>query len=1071
MKKLLAAFASNTVFANIVLLMIFLAGAIAGMSMIRESFPQFSTDMISIKVAYPGADPEEVEEGIVLKIEEALEAIEGIKQYTTTSAENMGSAVVEVEDGYDLGSVLDDIKAAVDGISTFPKDAEQPLITEILIRNSVMLLALSGDLGEKQLKTWADDIADEVKLLPGISQVEVFGTREDEIAVEISEERLRQYGITLEQVSAAIRASGLNLHGGTIRTRDEEIRIRTVGRRYTAEELADIVVVAGPGGELIRLGRLATITDGFTEDPISAVIDGKPAVFVMIFKTSREDSLQISGTVKKYVSQRRHRLPPGVDLSVFYDSTTMLRARIDLLSRNGLLGMGLVFFMLWVFLDLRLSFWSGLGIPISLAGALFILYSMGETINMISLFGFIMVLGIVVDDAIIVGEAIYVHRRRGKPPLTAAIDGVSEVGMPVIAAVLTTIVAFIPLANIGGIMGKFIAILPVVVISCLSISLVECLFLLPAHLSHLPDINRKKPGHNPASRALSAFQRFMQQGLERFVQRRYLPLLDVVLNWRYVSFATALTILILTMGIIRGGLVKFQVFPKIDGFVITSTVEFPEGTPVSVTRQALEKIEAAFVRIAQRTPTLSGDPMIEKRLTLAGQTLSEGRGRTGPHLGSVQFILLDSEKRGIHSNRLLVEWEEEIGGIAGARALTFEGLSAGPGGAEIEVWLQGDNLEELRRAAGELKEKLRSFDGVIQIRSDDSAGKNEFRLHLKPEARTLGLTVRDLALQVNGAFFGLEPYRLQRGSENIRIKVRFPHDMRTRLTEFTTMRIRTPQGREVPLASVADIDYGPGFSTIIRTDGLRRVAVTADVDSRRANAQEVFGALKGDFFPRLKTRYPGIRIAMQGAKKNMRESLGSLFVTFPLAIFGIFVIIATIFRSYIQPVIILFTIPFGIIGAVFGHMLLGYDLSMMSMFGMVALSGVVINDAIVLIERINENLAAGMDFFTAIKNGGARRFRAILLTSLSTIGGLAPLILETDMQAKFLIPMALSLAAGVAFATALTLLLIPSLLVILNDCRRVFCLLFHGFRPTREEVEPATHRTATPSPVTHGEQP
>ncbi|NOQ46199.1 MAG: MMPL family transporter [Desulfobulbaceae bacterium] len=1058
MKKIFAAFAGNTVFANIVLLMIFMAGTMAAMSMIRESFPSFSTDMISIKIVFPGADPEEVEEGICLKLEEALESVEGIKEYTTTSSENQGSATIEVQEGYEVSEVLDRVKSKVDAISTFPQDAEKPVITEVLIRDSVMLLALSGGLREKQLKIWADLVSDEVKMLPGISQVEVFGIRDYEISIEVSEERLRQFGIGFAEVAAAVRQSSINLHGGTIRTTGEDIRVRTVGRKYTGEELAEIVVLAGPAGELIHLDRLATINDGFTEDPITAVIDGNPAVFVMVFKTAEEDSLKISRTVAQYVEDKQKTLPPGIILSDFYDNTEMLKARIKLLSRNGIIGMALVFFLLWLFLDLRLSFWSGLGIPISLAGALFILWSMGETINMISLFGFIMVLGIVVDDAIVVGESIYVHRLLGKPPLQAAIDGVSEVGMPVIAAVITTIVAFAPLANIGGIMGKFIAILPVVVISCLAISLLECLFLLPAHLSHLPDLNQPGLYRNPVSRALIGFQRFMQQGLERFVSGRYMHFLDVVLNWRYVSLATAIATLLLTFGLMQGGFVKFQVFPKIDSFVITSTVEFPDGTPVHVTAEALKRMEKAFDRISERTTTVTGEPLIEKRLTLTGQTLGERMGRIGPNYGSVQFILLDSEKRGMHSNDLLIEWEREIGSIAGARALTFEGLAAGPGGAEIEVWLQGSKMEEILAAAGDLQQKLHTFDGVIQIRSDFSPGKNELRLSLKPEARVLGLSVDDLARQVNAGFFGEEAFRLQRGRDDIRVRVRYTAKERGRISDFEQMRIRTPDGREIPLISVAEIEFAPGFSTIVRTNGLRRVAVTADVDPNRANAQEVFAELGRDFFPELENRYPGLHIAMQGAKKDMRESFSSLLVTFPLAVFVIYVIIATIFRSYIQPVVILFTIPFGIIGAVAGHMLLGYDLSMMSMFGMVALTGVVINDAIVLIERINENLAEGMGFFEAIKKGGSRRFRAILLTSFSTVGGLAPLILETDMQARFLIPMALSLAAGVTFATVLTLMLIPSLLVIVNDFRRLGARLRTGNWPAREEVEPASLR-------------
>ncbi len=1058
MKRILAAFAGNTVFANIVLLMIFMAGGLAVTSMLRESFPQFSLDLISIQVAYPGADPEEVEEGISLKIEDALETVEGIKQYTSRSSENMASITIEVQDGYDVSEVLDQVKSKVDAISTFPVDAEQPVITEVLLRDSVMMLALSGELHEKQLKTWANRVRDEVKLLDGISQVEVFGSRDYEISIEVSEERLQEYGLSFSQVARAVRNSSLNLHGGTIRTSGEEIRIRTVGRKYTGAELAEIIVLAGPGGELIPLGRIAVIRDGFTEDPVTALINGVPSVFVMVFKTTDEDALKISSQVSRYVEQKKLQLPPGVSLTDFYDNTSALRARINLLSRNGIIGMSLVFFLLWLFLDLRLSFWGGLGIPISLAGALFILWSMGETINMVSLLGFIMVLGVVVDDAIVVGESIYVHRMLGKPPLQAAVDGVAEVGMPVIAAVLTTVVAFIPLAYVGGIMGKFIAILPTVVISCLLISLVECLFLLPAHLSHLPDLSRQKQPGWLIGRWVNGFQRFMQQGLERFVQGRYMRFLDRVLLWRYVSLAIAISTLLLTLGLVKGGLVKFQVFPKIDGFVITSTVEFPEGTPPAVTEKALQKIEAAFVRVAERTPTISGEPMIRQRLSLVGQTLSDQMGRTGPNLGSVQIILLESEKRGIHSNDLLVAWEKEVGAVTGARALTFEGLSAGPGGAEIEVWLQGNDLKTLVAASDLLQEKLATYDGIFQIRSDFSPGKKELRLSLKPEARTLGLSVDDLARQVNAGFFGREAFRLQRGEDDIRVKVRYTADERRRLSDFYSMRIRTADGTLVPLVSVADITLAPGYSTITRTDGQRRIAVTAEVDPKRANSQEIFADLGTAFFPNLQRRNPGLHISLQGEKKNMRESFGSLKVTFPLAVVGIFVIIATIFRSYIQPVVILFTIPFGIIGAVFGHLFLGYSLSMMSMFGMVALTGVVVNDAIVLIERINENLAEGMEFFEALKQGSRRRFRAILLTSLSTVGGLAPLIMETDMQAKFLIPMALSLAAGVTFATVLTLVLIPSLLAIVNDLRRVAVRLRTGLWPTREEVEPAAHR-------------
>ncbi len=1053
MNNLLASFARNTVFANILLLLIFFAGFLATKMMVRESFPEFSIDKIVITVPYPGADPEEVEEGINQKIEEALESIQGIDQYTTKSKENMASVIVDVKDGYDTAEVLDMVRSHVNAISTLPVGAEKPIIREIVKKQVVMLLSLSGDLTEKQLKQWGERIKDEVKLIPLISQVEAFGTREYEIGIEISEEKLRSYGLNFDQVASMVRKSSVNLAGGTLRTVGEDIRIRTVGRKYTGKELAEIVVLARPDGEIITLDRIATIHDGFTEDPVMATVDDQRAMFVQIAKTEDEDAIKISNAVQAFVAEKEKILPPGVHISVFYDTTDSLRGRISLLTRNGVIGLCLVFFMLWLFLDLRLSFWAGLGIPISIAGAMFILWSIDATINMISLFGLIMVLGIVVDDAIVVGEAIYVHRKRGESPLDAAVNGVSEVAMPVLAAVTTTIVAFIPLSYVGGTMGKFVAILPVVVIACLLISLVESLLLLPAHLSHLPDLNKPKNLWGPFA-LIERWRSAVSKGLETFIEKRYVPFIAVVLNWRYVSLAVAIAVLMLSVGLVKGGLVKFQVFPKLDGFVITSTVEFPEGTPPDVTSEALQQIESAFDRLAKKTETISGEPLVRQRLALVGQVLSGDMGATGPHMGSIQIILLPSEKRGIHSNDLLIDWEKEVGGIPGVKSLSFEGMAAGPSGAEIEVWLQGRDMDDLLGAADDLQEALGEFQGVYQVQSDYAQGKNELQLALKPEATTLGLSVQDLAGQINSGFYGREAFRLQRGSDDIRVKVRYTALERSRLSDFEKVHIRTADGREVPLLSVAHISFAPGFSTITRTDGLRRIKVTAEVNNRQANSGEIFAELGETTFRELKGKYPDISLAMQGSKKNTRESFSSLMIGFPLAMVGIFVIIATVFRSYIQPFIILFTIPFGIIGAIIGHLLLGYNLSMMSIFGMVALSGVVINDAIVLIERVNENLASGMKLFDAIIQGGARRFRAIFLTSISTVGGLAPLIMETDMQARFLIPMALSVAGGVVFATGLTLILIPSLLVIMNDFRRMVVKGISGKWPTREEVEP-----------------
>ena len=1069
MKQILAAFARNTVFANIVLILIFVAGYIAMVKMIRETFPEFSLDMITISVSYPGADPEEVEEGISRKIEEAVEGLEGVKQYTTHSAEGVCSTIIEVLEDYDVDEVLDRVRTKVNAISTFPDDAEKPVISELLIKDLVATLYLSGDMSERRIKEWAETVKDEIQQLPAVSQVATFGSRDYEISIEVSEEKLREYGLSFDEVAAAVRRGSLNLAGGTIRTREEEIRVRTMGRKYTGAELASIVVVARPEGDVITLDRLAEIKDGFTEDPIRASINGEPAVFVLVYKTPEEDALKISKAVNGYVSAKQQQVPQGNNIKILYDNTEMLNARIQLLLKNGVIGLLIVFLLLWCFLSPRLSFWAGMGIPVSVCGALVILWSLGGTINMVSLLGLIMVLGIVVDDAIVVGEAIFVHRKQGKSALQAAVDGVAEVGMPVVAAVFTTIVTFVPLFYVGGIMGKFISILPAVVIACLMISLVECLFLLPAHLSHLPAPNRPKENRHRVFGRLSRVQEITAQWLEWFVDRIYLPFLKKALHWRYISLATAIAVLMLTIGVVKSGILKFEVFEKMDGFIMTATAEFPSGTPPAITRQAIEHIETALLRLEKKNPTKSGAPLIKDYLSLVGQTLSSPSD-IGPNYGTVQAILLDSESRGVHSEDLMVRWEKEIGILPGIKSLTFSGIETGPPGDPIEVWLQGHDMQIILDAADELMARLRQFDGVYQVRSDFLPGKNEMRLSLKPEARALGVTVEDLARQVYAGYYGNEALRLQRGRDDVRVKVRYTAGERSRLPDLERVRIRTANGVEVPLMSVAEVSFAPGYSTITRTDGMRRVAVSAGVDSKRANANEIFAELSAHYFPDLKKRYPGLYVDLQGEQKKMRESFSSLGIGYPLAILGVFIIIATMFRSYAQPFVIMFTVPFGIIGAIAGHLVLGYDLSMVSMFGMVALTGVVVNDAIVLIECINENLARGIPFFDAILQGGVRRFRAIFLTTVSTVGGLGPLIMETDFQARALIPMALSIAAGVTFATVLTLVLLPSLLVILNDLRLTAHRIRHGVWIERSAVEPAGSRYDQTLSGGHGDQ-
>jgi multidrug efflux pump subunit AcrB len=1067
MKSLLAAFAANRVFANLMLALILLSGIFGASSMIIEAMPEMQLDAINVSVFYPGADPEEVEEAISRKIEESIKGMEEIDKFTTNSSEGSASVSIEVKTGYDVDELLEKIKTKVQSIMTFPVDAERPIINKFEMRRSVMTLYVQADMSERRLKAWSEQIKDELQNLHEVSTVSLFGTREYEINIGVSEERLREYGITISQVASAISMNNMNMSGGTIRTEGEEIRIRTLGRKYTGEELSKIVVLAKPGGEIITLDRIADINDGFNEDPINNKVDGKRAVLIRISNSLEEDAIATGDAVKRYIAQKQASLPEGATIKILDDMTDEVRARIDLLLSNGIIGLSIVFILLWAFMDIRIAFWCGMGIPISIAGGMIALPAFDGTINMMTTFALILILGIVVDDAIVVGEAIYVQRKNGLPPLKAAVEGTWEVGMPVIAAVLTTVIAFIPLAFVDGVIGKIIFFLPVVVTGCLLMSLFECLTLLPAHLNHLPDpnISSKKRHHRTKLGAIVArmneIQEWTARGMEKFVEKIYMPFLKKALEWRYISFATAIAILFITLGLILGGIIKYTMFPNDDGDNLTASVRFPNGTPQDVTQNAVDHLEEALRNVAAHSKTQSGEPLIQHTITLVGQSLGGrmgGGGGSGPNVGSVQALLLPSQHRGIHSNDLAVQWEKETGIIPGVESLTFGGGGFGPGGNPIEIWLQGNDMGKILLASEDLMERLRQFEGVYQVKTDFTPGKNELRLKLKPEARTFGLTVNDLGRQVFSAYYGNEALRIQRGRDDIRVKIRYTEDERTRLSDFEQLRVRTPQGHEVPLLSVADISFGPGFATITRTDGMRRVEVNAQVDSKQSNAREIMGELEMNYFHKLKAKYPGVGISVEGHQARDAESFGKLFLSYPMALLGIFFVISTMFRSYIQPFVIFFTIPFGIIGAIVGHLVLGVDLAIMSAFGIVALTGVVVNSAIVLIDRINKNLAEGMLFIEAVEAGSARRFRAIFLTTVSTVGALMPLILEKSLQAQMLIPMAVSIAAGVLFSSVLTLVLIPSLLIIMNDFRLLVHRLWHGIWPTREEVEPASRR-------------
>lgn len=1043
---------SNPVFANI-LMIICLSGMLIGsFFMVKESFPDFGLDMINVTVIYPGATPDEIEEGILLPIEDALEGIQGVKRIYSTAAEGMATTVVEARDGEDLQALKEEVSTRVDTITIFPEQAERPVIEEIKFKAIVINLALWGDLPERQLKELAQQIREDLLALPEVSQVTLSGIRDYEVAIELSEQRLRQLNLTFAQVAAAVEQGSLNLPAGSIRTSSEEFKIRALGRRYWAEEFDDVVVVTRPNGATVYLRDIATIRDRFDDEAHSfARFNGEPAVNIVVEKTSSEDSIEIAEAVYKFVQEVKPTLPPTVELTPWFDNARLIQDRISLLTNNGVVGLGLVFLCLWFFLSLRLGFWVTLGIPISLGGAMVIMALTGQSINMISLFGMIMVLGIIVDDAIVVGESIFAKHEEGLTGLEAAVAGTREVIWPVLAAVCTTIVAFTPLFFVSGIMGKFIGVLPGPVIAALFISLFEALLILPVHLRH----GKKQTERRKFS--ILHFHSFVVtwvgKGLNWLIERLYGPGMDVLLRWRYATISMAFVILLLMVGLIRGGFVEREFFPSSDDDFLRVRVELPQGVPISesdrVARQLLRGWEATAAHYEQQL----AEPLAIGVFSVTGGTvgLADEPPMSGNHLVELFIELIPAESRNIFYEDILARWRSETGAIQGAVSTSFEGLGGGPPGDNVSVDLLGDDDQRLAAASRALQQELQEFQGVYDISSTRKPGKRELRLKLLPEAHHLGLTLRDVALQVRHGFYGAEALRIQRGRDEVKVMIRYDEEQRQSLAQLDTMRIRTPSGEEVPFYQVAEVAREEGFATIRRQDRNRVVGVTAEVDDS-GNAADITDVVLAEILPRLEREY---RITgRRGYDAQMRkDSVVSMAIGAVVALVVIYLIMATIFRSYVQPAIIMVAIPLGLIGAFVGHWLYGKPLSMMSFFGMVALTGIVVNDAIVLIVAINDRLRSGMPFFEALREGGKRRFRAILLTTMTTFAGLFPIILERSFQAQFLIPMALSIAFGVVFATMATLVVIPCLLVALNDLRRLVHLLRHLRWPSREEVE------------------
>ncbi|MCP4903330.1 MAG: efflux RND transporter permease subunit [bacterium] len=1055
----LAWFTENHVTANLLMMVLLGAGIFSVFTVTLEVFPEIDPDRITVTVPYLGATPAEAEEGVCVRVEEAIASIEGIKRIRSTASEGVGTVVAELHEDADDRKVLDEIKSAVDRIETFPSETEKPVVSESDTKRQVITVELYGDAPEKTLKALAERVRDELTELDGISQVEVAGVRRYEISIEVSEQSLRRHGLSFQQVADAVGRSSLDLPGGAVKTEGGEILLRTKGQLYTGREFEDIVVFTRRDGTQLYLSDVATVIDGFEDSETSSRFDGKPASQVKVYRVGAEGALEVSKLAKDYVERLRTQLPEGINIATWEDDSIILKERIGLLLRNAALGIALVLLCLTLFLNLRLAAWTTMGIPISFLGGLWLIPHFGISINMISLFAFIVVLGIVVDDAIVVGENIHEYLERGMKPIDAAIRGVREMAIPVTFAILTTVAAFAPLLFVAGNMGKIMRQIPIVVILVLAMSLIEALFILPAHLAGESTLFKRFI--KPRLARIEAVQEKVQRGLAWVIHGPYRKTLNLTLEWRYLTVASAMALLLFVFGLVGGGLIKFSFMPTIDADNMISYLEMPQGTPVEVTASVLERIENAALMIGNEyaeTRPEDAPKLIQHIAATVGQQPSFGAhgpnrkqsvGGASAHIGEVNIELLGADIRGVTSGELVSRWRELAGEVPGAVSLTFQSNLFSAGDA-VSVQLAHRDWETLLAAADQVKGLLAEYPGVKDISDSFMPGKKELKLKLTANGRTLGLTLSDLARQVRSGFYGEEVQRVQRGRDDIRVMVRYPESERKSIGDIEHMRIRVPGGAEVPFATVAEVEEGRGYASIDRTDRRRVVTVSADVDEAVVNANEINMDLRQNVLPSLARDLPGLSFDFEGEQREQSESMGSMLSNFVIAQFVIFALLAIPFRSYSQPLIIMSAIPFGLIGAVGGHIIMGLDLTLLSMFGMVALTGVVVNDSLIMIDLINRERAQGIPIEQAIRDSGTRRFRPILLTTATTFLGLAPMILEKSLQAKFLVPMAVSLGFGIVFATAITLILIPALYRILEDVKGAVGLQILDTRISRQ---------------------
>lgn len=1037
----------NPVAVNLIMIFLLVVGAYYAFNITREFFPPTDVEIVYIGMAYPGSTPEEVERGITKRIEDAILDLQGIDKVTSNISEGNSAILVEVESGYDKRKLIDDIQREIDRITDFPEEALDPVVIDVEFTVPVIALTIFGEVSERRLKAVADEMEDVIRERVQVSAINMIGVRQPEISVEVDPALLNEHNLTFAEVAEAIRRSNLDLPAGEIKATDGRILLRTLGESDDAERIREIIVRSDISGTLLRVDDVAEVRDDYNEDKQLAFFRGSRAVMITIFKNRDQDAIRIAREVRNIVAEYGPRYAgESIRMEARADSSKFINERQQLLLRNGLQGLILVFICLAAFLDFSVAKWTAVGLPVSFMGTFIVMHLFGVTVNMISLFGLIIVIGLIVDDAIIIGENVFRHYEEGMPAHRAAIEGAKEVTWPVITAVTTTVVAFMPLLFLDGVIGDFLGQLPLVVIAALLVSLIEALIILPTHLAETLArmTERKQAGISRGTwipTLVRRFWAFKEDVLGKRLPDAYEKWLRFTLHWRYVFISSMVAVLVATLGFIGSGILKFVFIQSTDSETVIVEVDMGIGTAAEDTAKVVEQLRAAAVTF----------PEVEGVLSLVGVSFrDDGSGAQRSSEGNGQLIidLYGAEYRdrlGLRSSdEFIAAMRAAVGEIPGANSIKYASAQGGPPGADIELEVRAPDFAMLESAVAQIRDKLASYDGVADIEDTLEPGKLEVRIRLRPAAEALGLSVRDVATQVRGAFFGSESQSLQRDREEVKVYVRLNREARERLETLDALFIRTPSGDRVPLTEVATLELTRGYSLLTRIDGRRAVKISCDVDERTANTTEITNNLD-PFLRELQQIYPQLSFEYSGEKKKTADAFGSLNVTAPAALLIIYCMLATVFHSYTQPLIIMAAIPFGIVGAVWGHPIMGYPLTILSMIGIVALSGIVVNDALVLVDFVNEEVRQHhTNIVEAVVQGGRTRLRPILLTSLTTVFGLAPLMLEGSFQAQFLIPMAVSISFGLAFATVITLVMVPCLYMFVEDVRSVLRWLRTG---------------------------